>query len=335
MKLGVVLDGQKNFIEEMLVDWQSRYQTSVFSFKEFALPVARGRLNGFRHRKALQNFINQQDVVFFEWAGSNLVIASQLKLNSPVVVRLHSWELYHHAQWVNWDAVTKIILVSQAMRRKFIDLHPAQAAKTVVLPAGKSITRFSPVDHPFQANIAMLGNLLPIKRVYEMVLTLAQLKKLGYNFTLHLGGLPDKDFNNQRYYASLQSAVKKLDLQEQVIFHGWIQQPEVWLRKMDVVVSNSFWEGQPNALVEAMAAGCYCLSHFWDGAEEILPEEYIYSTEGELVQKLIDYYCMVEEKRREHLAYLRSIAVEKYNLMQSGEKYREVLENAARRKAVG
>lgn len=330
MKLGVVLDGQKNFIEEMLTEWQTRYQTSVFSFQELALPIMRGRVNDLRHKIALKQFINRQDVAFIEWAGSNLVNASQMKLNTPIVARLHSWELFHHAQWVNWDAVANIILVSQAMRAKFVEMHPAQAAKTLVLPAGKLLTRFSPVEHPFQAKIAMLGNLLPIKRVYEMVLTLAQINRQGYSYTLHLGGLPDKNFNNQRYYASLQSAARKLGLQDQVVFHGWVQQPDVWLRDMDIVVCNSFWEGQPNALVEAMAAGCYCLSHFWDGADEILPEAYIYSTEGELIQKLIDYYDMPEADRQVHLARLRSIAVEKFDFARSEKKYREALEAAAR-----
>jgi glycosyltransferase involved in cell wall biosynthesis len=121
----------------------------------------------------------------------------------------------------------------------------------------------------------MLGNLLPIKRVYDMVLALAELRRRGYEFTLHVAGKPDEDFNNQRYYASLLSAIRKLELTERVVFHGWVDSA-LWLPAMDIYISNSFWEGQQNALIEAMAAGCYCLCHFWDGAEEILPEDYLF-----------------------------------------------------------
>lgn len=330
MKLGVVVDGQKNFLEEMLADWQTRYETSLFTFQELNLPVAKGRVNPFLHRNALKKFVNQNDVVFFEWAGSNLVIASHLKCGSPILVRLHSWELFHYAQWVNWDAVSRIILVSQAMARKFTEFYPDQAAKVAVIPAGKSLTRFKPIAHPFDGNIAMLGNLLPIKRVYEMVLTLAELRKKGYAYTLHLGGQPDKDFNNQRYYASLQSAVHKLDLQDHVIFHGWVGEPEIWLQKMDILISNSFWEGQQNALIEAMAVGCYCLSHFWDGAEEILPDEYLYSTEADLVKKLVGYYHLPDASRIEHQARLRKLAIQKYDILETGQKYREMIEEVSR-----
>jgi glycosyltransferase involved in cell wall biosynthesis len=197
----------------------------------------------------------------------------------------------------------------------------------VVIPAGKSLTRFAPLPHGFNGNIAMLGNLLPIKRVYEMILALAELKQRGYVFTLHLGGKPDNDFNNQRYYYSLLSAVEKLALRDQVIFDGWISDTPAWLQKMDIFISNSFWEGQQNALIEAMATGCYCLSHFWDGAEEILPEEYLYSTETALVEKISAYFHLPEDEKSKHQARLRSIAIEKYNGTVSILEYKKLIES--------
>jgi glycosyltransferase involved in cell wall biosynthesis len=327
MKLGIVYDGQRNFLEELLADWQSRFETTVFAYQELNLPVAKGRINPPLYRRALRRFIDRQDVVFFEWAGEHLVAASQLVPQTPLIVRLHSWELFHHAKRVNWTGVECVVLVSEAMRRRFVEFFPEQAAKAIVLPAGKSLTRFQPNLHEFNANIAMLGNLLPIKRVYEMVLALAELKQRGYKFTLHLGGKPDQDFNNQRYYYSLLSAIQKLGLQEQVVFAGWISDSASWLQKMDIFISNSFWEGQQNALIEAMACGCYCLSHFWDGAEEILPLDFIYTTESALVEKIISYSNLAEEEKKQQQNRLRTIAIEKYNETVSIQAYQKLIEN--------
>jgi glycosyltransferase involved in cell wall biosynthesis len=325
LKLGVVYDGQRNFLEELIEDWQGHFETRVHAFRPVNFPVAKGRINPLLHRRWIKQVFDQSDVVFFEWAGENLVAASRMPHRAAVVARLHSWELFHHAKWVNWKGVDRIVLVSQAMQRRFNEMYPGNEERTVVLPAGKSLTRFAPVQHAFTGKIAMLGHLIPVKRVYEMVLTLAALRERGADVSLHLGGKPEEDFSNQRYYASLLSAVKKLGLSQHVFFDGWVDSA-AWLPGMDIFISNSYWEGQQNALIEAMASGCYCLSHFWDGAEEILSPEYLYTTETALVDKIIDYTKVSEDTRRQHQDCLRSVAMEKYNLLDSIHQYRALIE---------
>lgn len=326
MKLGIVYDGQRNFLEELLADWQARFDVSIYAFTPLTLPVASGRINPLLQRRSLKAFLNRNDVVFFEWAGENLAAASRLPHKARIVARLHSWELFHHAKRVNWSGVDQIVLVSQAMRRRFNAMYPGNEVRTAVLPAGKSLTRFAPAPHPFVGNLAMLGNILPIKRVYESVLALAELRRRGYLYTLHVAGKPDDEFNNQRYYASLLSAIEKLDLKEQVVFHGWVDSA-AWLPGMDIFISNSYWEGQQNALIEAMASGCYCLSHFWDGAEEILPREYLYTGETALVEKIIAYAEFSGDEKRQRQEHLRAIAAEKFDLSESLRQYRALIES--------
>ena len=326
ISLGVIYDdNQRIFLEDLLKDWQIHFEKSFYTCTPIDFPVAKGRINPLLHRRSLKSFLDQNEVVFFEWAGENLVIGSRLPHRARIIVRLHSWELFHHAKWVNWSAVDRIILVSQAMQRRFNEMYHGHEERTVVLPAGKSPTRFVPAPHTFTGNLAMLGNILPIKRVYEMVLVLAELGKRGYIFTLHLAGKPDDTFTNQRYYASLLNLIERLELKEHVIFHGWVK-PADWLPAMDVFISNSYWEGQQNALIEAMMTGSFCLCHFWDGAEEILPEEYLFTTETSLVEKIINYAEMPENKKRLRQKHLRSIATEKFNLADSIHQYRALIE---------
>lgn len=325
MKLGIVYDGLQNFLEELREDWRAHFETSVYAFQPVKLPIASGRINPMLYRRSLGQFLNRNDVVFFEWAGENLVAASRMPHRAAIIARLHSGELFNQARLVDWNRVDWIVLISNAMQRKFNEMYPGHEAKTVVLPAGKSLTRFAPVLHPFGGKIAMLGHIIPVKRVYDMVLTMAELRDRGYDFTLYVGGQPKDDYINQRYYASVLGAVKKLGLSERVFFDGWVD-PSAWLPDKDIFISHSSWEGQQNALIEAMACGCYCLSHFWDGAEEILPEEYLYTTTSRLVDKIIAYAKMPEADRRQHQTCQREIAVERFNGKDMITNYRALIE---------
>ncbi|HET60243.1 MAG TPA: glycosyltransferase, partial [Chloroflexi bacterium] len=286
-------------------------------------------INPLLHRLSLQSFLNRQDVVFFEWVGENLVLASQLPHRAKIIARLHSWELFHHAKRVNWQAVDRLVLVSQAKQRQFNERFPGNEEKIMALPAGKSLDHFSPKPHSFSGKIAMLGHIIDVKRVYEMVLTLAELHKRGFIFTLHLGGEPKEGYNNQRYYASVLSLVEKLGLRKHVFFDGYVDSAQ-WLPEMDIFISNSYWEGQQNALIEAMAAGCYSLSHVWDGAEEILPEENLFTTETSLVEKILSYAALSEGEKEERQNQMRAIAIEKYGLQDFIDRYHALIESVIR-----
>jgi glycosyltransferase involved in cell wall biosynthesis len=41
--------------------------------------------------------------------------------------------------------------------------------------------------------------------------------------------------------------------------------------------------------MEAIGSGCYCLSHAWDGADELVPAGDIYVTDKELIDKILAY----------------------------------------------
>ena len=75
-----------------------------------------------------------------------------------------------------------------------------------------------------------------------------------------------------------------------------------------------------------MACGCYCLSHFWDGVEEVLPPEYIFATENQLLQKIIAYSDMDENERQLHQNRMRAIACEKFDIEQTKTHIREIIE---------
>ena len=96
------------------------------------------------------------------------------------------------------------------------------------------------------------------------------------------------------------------------------------------IVSNSYWEGMQNALVEAMATGCYCLAHFWEGVEEILPDEYIYIAPADLEEKIAAYCGSAEATKWAHQAELRTIVEERFNLPAMLARMRAIVTQADR-----
>ena len=325
MKLGVVIDGNSRFIAELLQDWRGCFQTECFEFNKLVLPFLEGRVNQWRYKSALRQFLVSNDVVFFEWAAAHLVTASHLETRTPVIVRLHSWELFEFSEWIRWNAVSRVVLVSEAMRNSFLNRFPEQAAKTDVVYPGKSLSQFRLHPRTFGGRVGMVCDLTPIKRVYELILSLHELNRQGYDLTLHLAGEPPADFENQRYFASLRRAVNRLGLGDRVVFHGWVADPASWLQNIDIFISNSYWEGLQNALIEAMATGCYCLAHFWEGVEEILPQKYICVSARDLEEKIAAYCRCPDDEKWAHQIELRQIVGDRFNVAGMLTKMRKII----------
>ena len=327
MKLGVVIDGPDIFIRDFIVDWKLNHNVDIFSYPAYKFPLFSVKLNNLIKKLTLKMFLHNHETVFFEWAGPLLVLASKLGVKTRIITRLHSWELFEFAPHVDWESIDSVVLVGNAMQQWFKKQFPLQERKAKVIYNGVCVEKFIPSYKNNGGVIGMLGSLLPIKRVYEVILALHELRNLGHNFTLLLGGpAPRTGADDLRYYAALQRMVIVLGLEQQVVFCGVIEDPGTFLNKVDIFVSNSFWESQHMALVEAMTSGCYCLGHAWDGIEDILPEENIFYTNSELANKIIEYWQKPETQRKIKREALHAIARSKFDIELLKPKMREIIE---------
>lgn len=329
-RLGLLV-GEENWthFRDIAADLSSHYQTSVYEPRVRRWPILNGRLNAWSRRSGIRGLLERNDVCLFEWASDLLETASRLPRKAAVVTRLHSFELYAWAPLVDWTAVDRVILLSEAMRRNFAEKYPAEAAKAVVVHNGVSLERFRPSgQRRFGWAVGMLCAIASVKRVYEMILTHCQLRCLGHPVHLHVGGgIPSGD---ERYAAAVHGLVRRLGLGESVTFHGPVTDTPAWLRGIDIFVSNSYWEGQQVALLEAMASGCYCLSHGWPGADEVLPGSNLYTTEAELIGKIVEYGGLSEIEQQRRLHEMRALACDRFDIEHTKKRIREELEAAAR-----
>lgn len=319
--------GNWNFFHEIFTDLAQSYETRVYREQVYNTPLLYGRLNRWAQRRRIRSLLRHSDLCFFEWASELLAVATHLPRNCPIITRLHAFELSAWAPRINWERVDKIILVSEAMARQFVARYPQCAHKICVVHNGVSLQRFTPAARPSGLELGMLCAVAPRKRLYEAVIMLAGLhRQCDQAARLHIGGSWSDGWESEEYYEALRGLVRRLGLDDYVVFHGHVTDTPGWLRQIDIFISNSYREGQQVALLEAMATGCCCFSHVWDGAEEVLPPEYLYTTDAELQAKINAYVQQPEEERRTRRARMRAIAEERFDIETTKAKIRAIID---------
>jgi len=332
MRLGVAIEETWDFFHEVYADLSEHHHTSLYERPRIRPALLNGRFGGHLARRHLMGFLGRQDVVFFEWASELLAMASWMPKACGMVARLHRYEMYTWAHRINWDAVDRLILVSQAKMQEYSAAFPAHAHKAVVIPEAVSVTRFRPQAKPFRGDIGILCHMKPRKRVYELVLAFYELIQQRPGFHLHIGGGRAQGF--AEYHEAVVQLVERLGLRDKVTFYGHVSKPEEWYPRIDIFISNGYSEGLQVSPMEAMASGCYCLSHDWDGADELLPASQLYYTNAELTNLILRYADAPPEEQEASRQRLRAMVCERFNVDRTKLQIRQMVEDAAAGRAV-
>lgn len=323
LKVGVAIEETWAFFREIYTDLQEHFQVSLFERQTTDLPIFNTRLNRYFFDRGLQHLLQSNDLVFFEWTSELLAAATQMPKTCGIVARMHRYEMYRWIDKINWKAVDHLIVVTEAKKEEFLSRFPQMHSKISVVPEAVSLDRFTPFDKPFSGEIGTLCTLIPRKRVYELVLAYAYLQKEFPDIRLHIGG-PEHDYFVE-YSQALYSLVRRLNLQDQVIFYGRVSDPEIWYRNLDIFITASYSEGLQVALLEAMACGIYSLSHAWEGVEELLPESNLFFTEHDLIQRLKRYLQMSEDERNDAKLQMISLVSGKSDMQKTIQQIREII----------
>jgi glycosyltransferase involved in cell wall biosynthesis len=331
MNIGIANEETWGFFQDIYDDLSKHHNVRVFERHTTNWPFFRERRDRYLFHQDLSQLLTENDVVFFEWASELLIAATQLPKTCKIVTRLHRYEMYRWVDLVDWDKVDKIILVSKAKQREFIKKFPSQASKTVVINVAVALDKFTYQPHPYSGEIGTLCHLTPRKRVYELILDLYELLQRGKSqaegkssFHLHIGG--GAHHSHGDYDKAMHDLVTTLGLQDHVTFYGNIEDTWNWYHKIDIFISNSYSEGMQVAPMEAMASGCYCLSHHWTGADEMLPAENLYFSSSELQDKILEFDALSKAEQEEKKVAMRDLARKQFNLSENIRQVRELIE---------
>lgn len=195
------------------------------------------------------------------WAG----VPHRIHIEHNSRERYTRWRLWQ-ARWLarRSDA---IVGVSSGVEQSLLRLGmPADITQSI--PNGIDLSRFvaSPAYAAREPGIVMSARFARQKDHLSLIRALALLRdEHGLTPTLHLAGS-----GKASYQREAEGLAQRLKLAGQVRFLGYEPQVAELLKRNQIFVLSTRWEGMPLALVEAMAAGCACVATLVPGVEGVL-----------------------------------------------------------------
>jgi glycosyltransferase involved in cell wall biosynthesis len=213
--------------------------------------------------------------------------------NRPVVVHTyHGLHYLHISQSLGWNIQAKvkreifrridrllltytdqIICVCRSDYQKAIEAGVADSAQTSIVYNGIEIDKFSsPLDRIITRQLFgidstefVFGN---VGRLHEqkghkfLLKAFAKIRNIARLIVIGDGNMRDE----------LMILADKLAISNRVLFLGARADIHEFLSAIDVFVMPSLWEGQPIALLEALAIGKPCIASAVDGIPEIITD---------------------------------------------------------------
>lgn len=166
-----------------------------------------------------------------------------------------------------------------------------------------------------------VGSLIPVKG-YELLIEATKiLKNKAYKFKVEIIG-------NGHQETELKSKVKKLNLNKEIDFLGYLPNPYAFMNRADVFVMTSVSEALPSALIEAMIIGKPVLITKTAGCREVIEYgKYGMMTERTpeaFAEKMIE--CIENPKMLEKYAKLALIKAQEFSKQNILSKFFEIID---------
>jgi colanic acid/amylovoran biosynthesis glycosyltransferase len=234
--------------------------------------IIRGILNEIKKRDLI-NFFNQFDVLYFYWGlrWSQILPFLPAEVKAKTVVRFHGSDLYEFTNndYIPWrlkqlSRIDRAIVVSETGRKYIENIYPFLSEKIIVSRIGTNDNGLNMYHKSDTINIVSCSNLVPVKRVGLIVVTLAALK-ISANW-IHFGDGPDmKDITK---LCEILPANIKFEMKGAVT-HDYLMN---YFRtvSIDFFINVSSSEGVPVSIMEAMSFGIPVIATNVGGTSEIV-----------------------------------------------------------------
>jgi len=224
------------------------------------------------------------DVVWLEWANE---VAAALT-NRPrfldgkgVICRLHRYEAFTDAPArINWRPVDRLVFVSEGMRKVFNRRFPQVRVAQRVITNGVDLDRYRIEEGGRDpAAVAFLAHLNHRKNLPMLLQIAARLKQRGAERQVHVAG----DWQSEELRVYFEHMRRRMRLEGVILLDGWVEDVPRWLAGKSYILSTSIHESFGYGIFEGMACGLKPVVHAFPGAEEFLPEAFLFDTVEEAV----------------------------------------------------
>ena len=224
-----------------------------------------------RKTQVLQTFLFHANLVgrFAAWRAGGLRVVCGIR----VAERQSSWHLW--LDRLTHRMVDRYVCVSQSAAGFSAGVTRLPADKLVVIPNGVDMSRFTSVPPADLANLGLSG-----RRVVTFIGRLAVQKGVAELLATArdwLRRLPDCDLlivGQGPLESTLRKQAQEAEIAQRVHFAGWRPDIPAILAASSLLVLTSAWEGMPNVVLEAMAAGLPVVATQVEGVGELLGPEY-------------------------------------------------------------
>lgn len=240
------------------------------------------------------------DICWFEWCDELISYGSKLDIakEKNIICRIHSYESFtEYPCNVYWKNIDKIIFVSEHIRNFTINNFNIDKEKTMVIPNGIDITKWTFKDRKPGFNIAYVGYINYKKGPMLLLHTFKAIYDKNNQYKLYIAG----KFQDARDVLYFNQMIKEFGLEDNVIYEGWQDNLDIWLEDKNYILCTSVLESQNISIMQAMAKGIKPIIHNFVGAKEIYPQCLIWNTINDALEMLIDskydsqeYNCFVK-----------------------------------------
>lgn len=298
----IVHEGGDNFTDELIERLSEKYWIRKFVIRSNKIPLLKSLLKAKTREKFSEGFfqfalkvlgndlkkiISWSDVTWCEWANTLAAVCSYIKpRGKKIFIRLHRYEAFSDIPFmIDWENTDGLVFVSKFMK-DILKMRGLKLDKvnSKVIYNGIDLSKFQFKPRQRGYNIAWVAHIIPRKNLLMALEIVKKLILVDSNYKLHIAG----DFLDPEYEISIKNAIKKMRLEENVIFYGWIDDVNTFLEDKNYVLSTSFHEGHPYNLMEAMALGIKPLIYNFYNAPELFEEKFLFNTIDEAVQKILD-----------------------------------------------
>ena len=249
--------------------WQSfRNIRQLLDSQKFDVIHTHGGTAGFWGRLVAVSF-KKRPVIVHTYHGLHYLNISQVA--AKAIAQKFKRAIFQKIDQFLLTYTDQIICVCRSDYEKAIAAKVVTPSKTSVVYNGIEIDQFSkPLD---QANARKIFDIAPTEFVFGNVGRLHEQK--GHKYLLEAFAkvsdrarlliIGDGDLREE-----LVALAEKLQISDRVLFLGTRTDIAEFLSAIDVFVLPSLWEGQPIALLEALAIGKPCIASSVDGIPEII-----------------------------------------------------------------
>lgn len=175
------------------------------------------------------------------------IIARESSIVSVNTQRTWNPKVYHWLLRNFYKKIDMIVCQSEYMQHDLVKNYHVKQEKTCIIynPVIKPETAIEANHHEPVANLITVARLSTEKGLDRLIRSVSLLK-IPYRFTIIGEG-------NMR--PRLEKQIKELSLQEKVMLAGSHAKPFTQVSSPDLFLMGSYYEGFPNAMLEAIAAG--------------------------------------------------------------------------------